>query len=173
MEDPQKEVDLDLKDVVTSKGYSPSKERAQLEELEGLIFEGELELTIVQYTPQSEPPTLQAASNSAPGRNNESNNHIRLKSIAAQYIRETGSEPIFEQHKWCGIADVGTEDETRIAECGSLRVGKFIEAFGFESSLPLLGEPNPGYGCVDELIYIPYVSNEEYPPVNILSINPT
>lgn len=171
MEDQHKE--FDIGDIVTSKGYSPNKERAQLEELERLIFENKLEATIIQYTPQNEPPTLQAASNSAPGRDNESNNHIRLKAIAAQYIRETGSEPVFEQYKWYGIADVGTEDETRTAECGSLRIGKFIEAFGFESSLPLLGEPNPGYGCVDELIYIPYKSNEEYPPVNILSIKPT
>lgn len=161
--------DIAISELVDSKEIALQKEQKQLRYLEGQIENEEIKVKLVDYTPSSEPPIMEAAaSNPSVSRDNESKNHIRLKAIAAQYLTETGSTPVFEQETWFGIADVGTDKETRFAECGQVRTGKLIEAFGWESSLPMLGERNPAFGIAEELLYVPYSINEEYPPITIL-----
>jgi len=160
-----------LPDFVDTIGYSPNTERKQLNKVVDMVGEGVLEATVIQYNPDENLPIQEVRSVSESGRQNESDDHLRLKAIAAQYLSKCGRTPVYEQHTWYGVADVGTEDLSKAVECGSVRAGKLIEAFGFESSLAMLGESNPAYGCLDELLYIPYTSNENYPPVTILSLS--
>lgn len=167
-------MDINIVELVDGKGVALQKEQEQLQFLEERIEDGEIKVKRVDYTAPNEPPILDAAaSNPSVSRDNESQNHVRLKAIASQYLSGTGSDPVFEQETWFGIADVGNADKTRFAEAGQVRVGKLVEAFGWESQLPLLGETNPAYEVADELLYVPYTGNEEYPPVTILVLSST
>lgn len=143
----------------------------QLGYVEELVQDGMLTLTIEEFDPCRE-LSLYGATQSEPHpvRNRESETHVRLKAAAAQYFRETDSEPVFEQPSWFGIADVGVEGGRRFAECGDIRAGKFIEAFGKESSISLLGRVNPAYGVATEFVYLPYTTNQSIPPFTLISI---
>ena len=162
---------MDLIASVDTPQMNRPRERKQLRYLEQGVKRDKYVIEFVDFEPSSPIPVRDAAkSSSHPARNNETHDHVHLKAAAAQYFRETGSKPVFEQPSWFGVADVGIEAETRFAECGTVRTGKFIEAFGRESSLNLLGEENPAYRIADELVYLPYTGNTTRPPYKMIRI---
>lgn len=100
----------------------------------------------------------------------ETGGHKKLKRFAAAYLRETGCDSIsFEVECWFGRPDVGCTDVKRFAEVGNVRVGKFIEAFGLETNIDLLGRPNPNFEIAEEMVYIPYRANNMSAPITMIS----
>ena len=162
---------MDLIAAVDTPQLNRPRERKQLQYLEQEAKQDKYVIEFVDFEASRPIPVRDAAESTPhPARNNETDEHVHLKAAAAQYFRETGSKPVFEQPSWFGVADVGVEAGSRFAECGTVRTGKFIEAFGRESSLNLLGEVNPAYRTANELVYLPYTGNTTHPPYTMIRI---
>lgn len=100
----------------------------------------------------------------------ESNEHKRLKRYAAAYLMDNSCDEVgFELNTWFGVPDVGCKNQHKYAECGKVRVGKFVEAFGLESNIDMLGDRNHSYGVAEEIAYVPFEGNENPPPLTVYS----
>jgi hypothetical protein len=147
------------------------QKRVYIDYILELEDEREIELEELSFVPSNDTLDTWFSDGAEREAHIESGEHKKLKRYAASYFRETGCDSVsFEVESWFGRPDVGCTGTKCFAECGVVRVGKFVEAFGLETNIDLLGKPNPKYDLAEEIIYLPYRSNEETPPVTIISM---
>jgi hypothetical protein len=144
------------------------QQKPYLDYLLEMEAEGMIEISEVSYTPSGNFEWFLQGSDRE--RSIESPEHRRLKRLVASYLHETGCESVgIEVQTWFGRADVGCTKSSRYAECGKVRAEKFLQAFGRETNVDLLGKPSPNYKVSEELLYVPYKPNEQSNSITMIS----
>ena len=152
--------------VESHSGYA---RKPHLDQLYQMKRDGEIEITEYTYSPSGHIDWFVEGTSNEESK--ESNRHLKFKRHAVEYLKETGCESVeVEKDTWFGVADAACLDCGRYVEVGAVRVEKFIEALGCHTHPDFYGEPNPRYDTVKELLYVPYIANEQAPPITMISI---
>jgi len=106
-----------LPDFVDTIGYSPNTERKQLNEVVDMVGEGVLEATVIQYNPDENLPIQEVRSVSESGRQNESDDHLRLKAIVADQ-GSASAEVVLSNY----LSEVEPRKHRRTLMCKQLRL---------------------------------------------------